>query len=141
MLTGFRSFVAVAALACAAAGCDLVTDPDPLEDFQWAELTHGETVDERVDVTVVPGEIFILGELNTPTACYSLTADFDKNGSRLLLRISARSTNTPNCQPILGAYRYTAVLRHLNRGTYEFTVEHDVGGGDTREFTESVTIR
>ena len=134
-----RSAMMVAAVLFAA-GCDSVTEPDTLEQFTWGEVAAGETVEDGIDVSQGLGDIFILGELNTPTRCYSLSGDLERSGARLTLHVEARTSQAPSCADAAGAYRYTAVLRNLEAGAYQLRVIHDISGGEAREFTASVDI-
>jgi hypothetical protein len=140
MLDRPRVALAAAVVLAGAMGCDSITGPDLLEQFTWGEIASGEPVEEGIDVSQALADIFILGEFNTPTKCYNLSAELERSGGRLTLRVEANSTNTPNCTQAAGAYRYTAVIRNLSAGDYEVRVVHAVGGGETREFTESITI-
>ena len=109
-----------------------------LEEFTWGPVDAPETVVEGIDVTTGLGDIFILGQFNTPSPCYSLTADLSRSGSKLTLRVKAAERNTSTCPGGIGGFRYTAVIRNVEQGkTYQLEVTHDVGG-QTKSFTESV---
>ncbi|MGH7502432.1 MAG: hypothetical protein ACREL7_11815 [Longimicrobiales bacterium] len=121
-------------------GCDVVTGPDPLAQFTWNEVDEGVSVADGIQSASVGGEIILLGGINTPTRCYSLSPDFQQDGQRLTLRVDAKTTNTPNCEQTPGGYTYTAVIRRLDNGTYQLTVIHAVTGGTTLQFADTVAI-
>jgi hypothetical protein len=129
------------AIALSPMACDSVAGPEPLDQFSWGELPQGQAVEDGIDVSVGLGDVFVLGELTTPTRCYALDADFSQSGDRLTLDVRATSTQTGACADNPGAYRYTAVLRGLAQRDYELHVVHAVTGGARREFTESVSLR
>lgn len=122
-------------------GCSGITDPQFLTSFEWSELEDPNTVTEGITTSVVYGEVFILGQLNTPAQCYELTGEFDKSSNTLSLRVRARRTGSPNCDETMAGFTYTAVMRNLSFGTYALTVTHDIDGGTGGVYTESVTIR
>lgn len=121
--------------------CDSVAGPEPLDAFSWGEIAAAEPVEDGIDVNVGLGDVFVLGELNTPTRCYGLDADFSQSGDRLTLDVEATSQQSGSCADAAGAYRYTAVLRGLEQRDYQLRVVHAVAGGETREFTASVSLR
>jgi hypothetical protein len=122
------------------AGCSDITGPRLFTDFQWGEVEVPEDVVEGISTAVALGELFILGQFNTPTRCYALEADFNQSGKNLTLRVKAKSNNSPNCDESLGGFRYTATVRNLKYQTYTLRVIHDVAGASGVEFTETVTI-
>jgi hypothetical protein len=129
------------ALAVMAGGaCDLVTDPPPLEDFNWVAVDNVDEIQEGIDAAVFFGEINLLGQVRTPSLCYSLSADFHRTGSDLTVEVTAKSTDSHNCSQEPGGFRYTAVLRHLGPGDYTLHVIHRVPGTDPQEYTEELTI-
>ena len=123
------------------AACSGVTDPQFVTSFQWTELEDPNTVTPGITTSVAFGEVFILGQLNTPAQCYELTGDFDKTSKTLSLRVRARRTNAPNCNETLAGFSYTATMSNLSFGEYALTVTHDVDGGTGGVYTETVTIR
>jgi hypothetical protein len=141
MLDRIRTGLTLAAVVLIAAGCDSITGLDALASFDWGELEEDEVVDEGIDVTSVLGEIFVLGELTTPTRCYRLSADVEQDGGDVTLRVDANSTQTQNCNPDPGGYRYTAVIRNLPPATYTVRAIHAVSGGTTREFSDTISVR
>jgi len=127
-------------LSLAVTGCSGFTDVDLITDFQWGEVEDPSTVTEGIDVTVALGELFILGQLNTPTRCYNLTPDFSLNGSTLTLTVSARSTGAANCNTDQGGFRYTAAVLSLDFGTYQLRVVHDIEEDQGGTFTETIEM-
>lgn len=132
--------VAALAVLMGVAGCGTITNPVRLEEFQWGEVEDPATIEEHIDASVALGDVFVLGELNTPTPCYTLTAEFDKKGSALTLHVTAKSNNSPNCGDGIGGWRYTAVIRNLKFGNYDLRVIHEVSGGQTNEFTDELDV-
>lgn len=122
-------------------GCSSLTEPQVLTDFDWGEVEDPTTIEERVESQVVLGDLYVLGQFRTPTRCYSLDFDFGRSGSRLTLRLEAKSSDSPTCEQSQGGYRYTLVIRNLEFGTYELRVNHDITGAQGGQFTETVTIR
>ncbi len=135
-----RATFAWVAVLLVAAGCSSSTDPEVVTDFQWTEADP-TTLQEGIVATAALGELFVLGQVATPTRCYKLDFDLGKSGSRLNLRIKATASTTPNCDQNPGAYRYTLAIYNLKSGTYELRAVHDVAGGQERAFTATVTIR
>jgi hypothetical protein len=140
MLKRIRMTAVLTGLFALAVGCDLVTDPDPLEEFHWGPVENGAELTEGMDAVGVFGEIQMLGQIRTPTLCYGLEPDFERDGHKLTLRVTAESTDAPNCAEEPGGFRYTGVLRHLDGGTYEFRAIHIVPELGTQEFTVNITL-
>lgn len=129
----------LAALLCILPGCDVVKGPETLGNFTWAEI-EGGPVEDKSNFVAVGSDVLLLGEIGTPTACYSLSPHLAESGKRLTLRISARNAQTSNCDQRAGSYRYEVMLHRLERGTYDLVVVHDVEDGERTEFRHSVTI-
>jgi len=139
-----RSRVALAAMFAAllvVSGCSSLTEPQLLTDFEWGEVEDPSTVQAGIQTAVVLGELYILGQMQTPTRCYSLTKDFQRSGSRLTLRISAKNNDTPNCNVSQGGYRYTLVVHNLKFDTYDLQVHHDIAGGQSALYADTVIVR
>jgi hypothetical protein len=141
MLKRFRTTLGLTALLLAVPGCDSLTGPQLLTDFEWGEVEEPANVQERILTSVVLGELYVLGQMQTPTRCYSIGFDFSQSGSQLTLRISAKPGNSPNCDQSLGAYRYTLTVHNLEHNTYNLRVFHDITGAEGGQFTETVVIR
>ena len=119
--------------------CDTVTGPDTLGSFTWTEIEGGGTVEAFADFAAFGSDVLVLGEFNTPTACFRLTPHLTETASRLTLRVEARSTQTPNCADRTGAFRYEATLNGLDSGTYALVIVHDVQG-NLSEFEHTLNI-
>lgn len=141
MLKKLRAPIGLTLSILALSGCSDITGPRMVTEFNWGEVQDPETVVEGVSTTVALGDLFILGEFNTPTRCYALEAEFNRNDKNLTLRVVAKSNNSPSCDERLGGYRYTASVANLRFGTYTLKVTHVVAGAVEGEFTETVTIR
>lgn len=138
MTNGMKSLCALA-LLIPLSGCDSLTGPKTLGAFSWAEI-EGGPVDEMSDFVALGREVLVIGEFNTPTACYSLSPHLTESRSRLTLRVEARTTQTPNCAQRIGSYRYEVFLNSLDNGSYDLIIIHDVQGGDRSEFEHSFVI-
>ena len=141
MLKKLRVPFGVVMASVALGGCSGLTDPRLITNFDWGEVEEPEAIVEGISTTVALGDLFVLGQFNTPSHCYDLEADFRRRKSKLTIHVKAGSTNSPNCDQSLGGFRYTAQLINLKFGTYELRVVHDITGGSGGEFTEMVTIR
>ena len=128
-------------LSVALAGCDSITNPRLVTSFNWTEAEDPESIVEGITTSVAYGELFILGQIATPTRCYELDASFARDGMELTLRVFARSSNSPNCDEREGGFRYTATMSNLDFGTYQLTVIHDVDGAAGGEYIQDVIIR
>jgi hypothetical protein len=135
-----RLWLAVGVLLIPAAGCDLVTDPEPLEEFVYEAVEDPAGVEEGVEVVEFFGEVQVLGQILTPTLCYRMDGEFDQKGSTMTLQVNATSTNSINCSQHPGGFHYTAVLRHLKSGTYTLKIIHKLPGQTAKEYTRTVTI-
>lgn len=120
-------------------GCSSITDPGRLEDFEWGEVEDASTIVEGIDPAVGLGDLFILGQVSTPHRCYRLEGTFSRNGQTLTLRVRGNVAN-PDCADTEGGYRYTATIRHLEGGTYDLNVIHQVEGRSTTSYTETVDL-
>jgi len=125
----------------AGAACGSLTDPQLLTDFEWGEVEDPATVQPGIQTAVVLGELYVLGQMQTPTRCYRLSQDFRQSGSRLTLKVSAEQNNTPTCNVSQGGYRYTLVAHNLKFDTYELRVTHDIAGGQSGQYVDTVTVR
>jgi len=141
MLKNLRVPFGVGAVLLALNGCSGLTEPRLETDFDWGEVEEPETVVEGISTAVVLGDLFILGQFNTPSHCYNLDADFQRKSSKVTLRVKAEPTGSPNCDESMGGFRYTARVINLKFNTYELRVIHDITGGDGGEFTETLIIR
>jgi hypothetical protein len=119
--------------------CDTVTGPDTLGSFTWTEIEGGGTVEAFADFAAFGSDVLVLGEFNTPSACFRLTPHLTESSTRLTLRIEARTTQTPNCADRVGAFRYEATLNGIENGTYALVIVHDVQG-DLSEFEHTLNI-
>lgn len=135
-----RAILTLVTLSLALTGCSAFTDVDLITDFQWGEVEDPSTVVEGISSTVAYGEVFILGQLNTPTQCYNLSAGFKTSNNILTLTVSAAPTGASNCSQELGGYRYTAAILNLDYGTYQLRVIHDVQGGQGGTYTETIDV-
>ncbi|MGD8277911.1 MAG: hypothetical protein PVH00_07785 [Gemmatimonadota bacterium] len=137
----FRATGSLIAVVLAVAGCGSLTEPQLLTDFEWGEVDDPATVQPGIQTAVVLGELYVLGQMQTPTRCYRLTKDFDQSGSRLTLKVTAAGSNTANCNVSQGGYRYTLVVHNLKFDTYDLRVTHAIEGGQDGHFADTVTVR
>lgn len=141
MPKGLRVSVAMLAVVLAIGACSDITAPRLVTAFDWGEVDDPETVVPGITTSVALGELFILGQLNTPTRCYNLEAGFGRSKKKINIRVTAKPNNAPNCDQSLGGFRYTAVVSNLKFDTYDLTVIHDITGGEGGQFTKSITIK
>lgn len=133
-----RTLLMVAMLALG--GCEVLTEPKPLEEFEWIGVQNQSEVQEGIDAAVFFGEINLLGQFKTPSLCFNVIPTFGQSGSTLTLRVDAKSTNSANCAQVPGGFRYTGVIRRLGRGTYTLRIIHGVPGQPDKEYSKTVTI-
>lgn len=126
------------ALGTACAG---VSDRNPLQDFQWIAVDNPNDIHEGIDAAAFSGDIDLLGQIRTPTLCYNLNADFDRSGSDLTVHVTAKSTNSSNCNKTPGGFQYTALLRGLGSGSYTLHVIHTVAGGTETSYSKTLEIK
>ncbi len=122
-------------------GCDLTTEPVAFQDFQWLAIENPNEVVEGIDAAALGGDIALLGQLKTPSLCFRLTADFERDGSVLTVRVTAQQSTSPNCSSTPGGYQYTAAIRGLDDGDYTLQVIHLVPGSSGKAYTKSVSVR
>lgn len=135
-----RFTVTAAFLLLATVGCDLNTGPSPSNEFAWSVVENPAEARDAMDAAAFAGDVNILGQLTTPTLCYNLSSNFIRNGASLTLRVTAISSNAPNCDQSAGGLRYTAVFRNAGRGEHPLLVVHSVPGFPIREYTDTLTI-
>lgn len=137
-----RRILALTAVAIATlAGCDFVTDANPLQDFQWLAVDDSSAVQEGIDAVAFNGDIDLIGQLRTPSLCYSLNADFNRNGSNISVHVAATSTQSTTCSHTPGGFQYTALIRGLGSGDYTLRVTHSVAAGAETTYTKSLSIQ
>lgn len=125
----------------ASGGCGDATGPRLVTSFNWTEVEDPETIVEGISTSVAFGELFILGQIATPTRCYELDASFKRDRTKLNVRVTASSTQSPNCDVRAGGFRYTATMSNLDFQTYQLVVIHDVEDGTGGRYTQEVIIR
>ena len=140
MLKRLRSPLGIGVVFLVLGGCSDLTSPRLLTTFDWGEVEVPEDVVPGVSTSVALGDLFILGQFNTPTRCFALDADFKKSGSNLTVRVKAEPNSSPNCDDRLGGFRYTATMINLEFDTYQLSVIHDITGAAAVEYTSTVTI-
>jgi hypothetical protein len=131
----------IAAALLAVSGCGLSTEPVAFQDFQWLAIENANDVTEGMDAAALGGDIALLGQMKTPTLCFRLNADFDRNASTLTVHVTAQQSSSPNCGTTPGGYQYTAAIRGLERGDYTVQVIHTVQGGTDKSFSKSISVR
>ena len=137
----FSLAASLATLLLVVAGCSSITGPRLQTNFEWGEADNPESVVETMQTTVAFGELFIFGQMQTPTRCYKLDYNFSRSGSKMTLKVKATLSPSANCDESLGGYRYTLSIYNLKYGTYDLTVNHDIEGAQGGEFTETVTVQ
>lgn len=133
--------IGIAAVLLAASGCTLATEPVVFQDFQWLAIENASSVTEGMDAAEFGGDVALLGQMKTPSLCFKLNADFDRDGSALIVRVAAQQSDSPNCAATPGGYQYTAAIRGLGKGDYTVRVVHSVPGGADKEYSKTITVR
>ncbi len=123
-----------------ALGCKSVTSPVDLDEFRWSPMPSPETLVPKAEATSALLILYIQGLLQTPSPCYGLSGDFEKNGNRLTLVVSATPSAGTNCDSGVGGFEYTAVITDLKKRTYDLKVVHNVEGGERKEYNLSVDV-
>lgn len=138
MRTGLRAATGplTIVLLLGLSGCD--GSEDPIGRFEWSELPTAP-VSEYSIAEPFGAEIAFIGEFNTPTACFRVSPQFERQGSTGTLRIRAQLTDRDNCEQAVSSYRYQGLLRGLS-GVTELRVRHEVSGEDPSEFVHDLTI-
>ena len=132
--------VMVAAGLWTAIGCNAITDPVEIDEFRWSPMDDPETRVPGASASSALSLLYIQGVLQTPSHCYGLLSDFQKEGNRLTLSIDARPVSGTECDSGIGAFEYTAVITNLKRRSYDLRVNHDVQGGEGGHFNLTVSV-
>ena len=127
------------ALALPTAGC--LTDPKPLiDEFTWEMVENQNDITEGVTIAAFFRDISFLGQVKTPTLCYSATSRLTVSGNNITLNIDITSSGSGTCSQQAGGVRYTGVVRNLASGVYNVKIIQAVSGVGTTEFNETVTL-
>jgi hypothetical protein len=130
---------AIAALAFTIAGC--VTEPKALiDEFTWESVENQNDITEGVTVAAFFRDISFLGQVKTPTLCYSVTSHLAVSGNTLTLNIDVTSSGSGSCTQQAGGVRYTGVVKNLSSGTYTVHIIQNVSGVGVTEFNETVKL-
>ena len=122
------------------AGCG-ITDPKPLiDEFTWEAVDDGGSIAEGVDMAGFFRDISFLGQVRTPTLCYSVASSLETSGNTLTVRIALNPTGSSTCAQTTGGFRYQGVIRNLERGTYTVRIIQTVKDQPPQEFTEDITV-
>lgn len=117
--------LAALGLCLLTAGCDFVTDPDPLEEFAYQQLDPATEFEENIDAAGFFGEILAVGQFEAPSGCYELKGDLDRSGTTLDLKITAQvRSGGGNCTAVVTGYRWSAAIRNIGAATYDLRVTH-----------------
>jgi hypothetical protein len=129
----------IAALAFMVAGC--FTEPKPLiDEFTWESVENQTDITEGVTVAAFFRDISFLGQVKTPTVCYSATSKLTVDGSNLTVNVDITPSGSTTCAQTPGGVRYTGVIRNLSSGTYHVRIVQNVSGVGTTEFNETVEL-
>ena len=131
----------IAASLLASSGCGLSTEPVALQDFQWLAIENANDVTEGMDAAAFGGDVALLGQMKTPTLCFKLNADFDRNASTVTVHVTAQQSTSTTCSSTPGGYQYTAAIRGLEKGDYTLQVIHSVPGAGDKAYTKTISIR
>jgi hypothetical protein len=138
-MRSFFRLAAVAALTFGAAGC--FTEPKPLiDEFTWEAVENQNDITEGVTIAAFFSDISFLGQVKTPTLCFSATSRLTVDGNNLTLNVDLVSSGSGTCTQQAGGVRYTGVVRNLSSGTYNVHIIQTVSGQGTTEFNETVKL-
>lgn len=123
------------------AACDVLTGPGPrIDQFTWEGVDNPDDIQEGVDIAGFSRDVNFLGQLKTPTLCYSISSSLHVDGSTLIVNVDANSSKSTNCTQAPGGFRYTGVIRNLDHGTYTVRIIQRVEGQAPQEFSEEVKL-
>jgi hypothetical protein len=123
-----RTVAALAALLLS--GCALeLTGPNPADlEFTVMAAHHGEWLEHpEVNATGDAGAIRVNARLSAPSPCQQLTADADRSGSQVTLRVRITPVGEA-CVASIGTFEYVAVIGQLAPGSYQLRVIHEYPG-------------
>jgi hypothetical protein len=126
-------------MALAAAAC--FTEPKPLiDEFTWESVENQNDITEGVTIAAFFSDISFLGQVKTPTLCYSATSRLTTSGNDLTLNIDIVPSGSGTCTEQAGGVRYTGVVRNLSSGSYNVHIIQNVSGQGITEFNETVEL-
>ena len=123
--------IALAALVVGVAACRTPTTPDASAAtmIQVAEQGSAAAPAGATNPPTIRLEgrtLVVVGLMDTPTPCFSISADATVSGQNVTVRISARPVGQV-CILITGRFAYRAT-RPLRPGTYDVKVIHEYPG-------------
>lgn len=118
-------------LVAVGAGCSSPTSPNPsaAATLQGAERGSSTAPAGATNPPTIRPEgqtLVVLGLMDTPDPCQSITADVAVSGSAVTVRVSARGVGQV-CVAAIGRFAYR-VSKVVARGTYDVTVMHEYPG-------------
>lgn len=133
--------LAGATMLLTGAGCELFTEPKPLIDqFTWESVDNQNDITEGVSIAGIFGDVNFLGQVKTPTLCYSVTPTLETDGANITVRIDILASGAGTCTQQAGGVRYSGSVLNLGRGTYTVRIIQTVTGVGTQEFTQEVKL-
>jgi hypothetical protein len=126
--TMIRTATVLAALLLS--GCALeLTGPNPADlEFTVKSAHHGEWLEHpEVAATGDAGAVRVDARLSAPSPCQQLTAQADRSGSEVTLRVRISPVGEA-CVASIGTFEYAAVIGQLAPGSYQLRVVHEYPG-------------
>jgi hypothetical protein len=111
-------------------GCALeLTGPNPADlEFTVESAHHGEWLEHpEVAATGDAGAVRVDARLSAPSPCQQLTAQADRSGSEVTLRVRISPVGEA-CVASIGTFEYAAVIGQLAPGSYQLRVVHEYPG-------------
>lgn len=88
---------------------------------QWREQPEVQARGEA-------GRIVVNAQFSAPDPCRTVSAELDRAGSELTLRVSIRPDDSQGCIAAIGNFEYDAVIRALPARSYHLRVIHSYPG-------------
>jgi hypothetical protein len=139
-----RGFLILSLAVAAACGSPTAPRPELATFVSMAANSAGAPPDATNPPTVRAsrGRIDVVGLVETPTPCQTLSGDVMRSGQTLSLNVAVRSTGGA-CVLILGRFAYTAGITGLAAGVYKLDVTYlypGTGWPTSVVFSQSVTV-
>jgi hypothetical protein len=133
--------MAAAMLIALGSGCSLFTGPQPLLDqFTWEMVDNQSDITEGVSIAALFGDISFLGQVKTPTLCYSVTSKLETDDFDITIRVDITASGSGTCAQQSGGVRYSGAVMNLSDGTYTVRIIQTVSGVGTQEFVQEVRL-
>jgi hypothetical protein len=133
--------LAVMATAAALAACRVSTSVAPAElptELSFTSVLARPPMKDTARVAGVQGSVAVLGLLNQTAPCFTLSSAASRDGTRVVLRLTAQETPGTCATFAAGAFDYDVGVKGLAPGEYDVDVLHRVQFKDGRVAEEKV---